>query len=257
MLAASASDAATAADLAQRLALPLLPAGIDTRSCDYTAVLIVRAPQLSLQQSGRDAPGPVAVEFGSAAMRHRRRSGSNELLGKAVGVGKKFPLNVLDATAGLGRDAFVLADLGCNIVLCEREPVVFELLRAGMASALVANDPWLATVTARMHLSAGDVRKKQPEEMRGSDVIYLDPMFPQRGKSAAVKKEMAIFQSLFDAGSDVQDADALLLWALQQDVARVVVKRSPRAPALAERAPSHCISGKTVRYDVYVRHKLM
>jgi 16S rRNA (guanine1516-N2)-methyltransferase len=78
-------------------------------------------------------------------------------------------------------------------------------------------------------------------------------MFPDRDKRARVKKEMALFHDLLGAGDD---ADELLKWALQQDVARVVVKRPPKAPELAGRKPSHIISGKAVRYDVYVMHGL-
>ena len=257
IVAATASDDAAAADMVRRLDLPLLPTGTDPQYCDQVAaVLLVEGLQLCLQQAGKGAPGPVAVEFGSAAMRHRRRSGSNELLGRAVGVGKKSPLQVLDATAGLGRDGFVLADLGCDVTLCEREPVVLELLRAGIAAATAEDDPWLAGVMQRMRLSTGDARQTKPPELLGTDVIYLDPMFPQRDKSAAVKKDMALLQLLFDGMAGGQDADDLLLWAMQQDVARVVVKRPARAPNLALQAPSHCISGKAVRYDVYVRHKL-
>ncbi len=92
-------------------------------------------------------------------MRHRSRSGTSELLGKAVGRGKKSLLRILDATAGLGRDAFVLADLGCEVDLCEREPVVVELLRSGLDRAAGNDDPWLAGVMQRMRLYPGDARQ--------------------------------------------------------------------------------------------------
>lgn len=243
--------------MARRLELRQLPSGTDPQGCDPgAAVLLVSGLQLCLQRTGKGAPGPVSAEFGSAAMRHRRRSGSNELLGRAVGVGKKSPLRVLDATAGLGRDGFVLADLGCDVTLCEREPIIHELLRAGLECAAAEADPWLADVMQRMRLCAGDTRGKNPEELAATDVIYLDPMFPQRGKSAAVKKDMALLQLVLAGTTEGQDADDLLLWAMQQDVARVVVKRPARAQNLGLREPSHCISGKAVRYDVYVRHKL-
>ena len=257
LLAAAPEDEAVATELALRLGLPLLPVGSDPVSCDEVqAVLVVAAGPLSLQRTGRGVPGPVAVDFGSAAMRHRRSPGHNELLGRAVGVEKKPQLRVLDATAGLGRDSFVLADIGCEVILCERHPVIVELLRSGMNTATGRGDRWLLGVLSRMRLLPGDARAQAPRELQGVEVIYLDPMFPPRAKSAAVKKEMALFQLLLDHDPCAQDADELLLWALQQDVARVVVKRPPRAPSLAQRQPSHCISGKAVRYDVYVRRKL-
>lgn len=258
LLAATAADEDSAAGLALRLGLPLLALGTDPMDCAAaSALLIVSGQSLCLQQTGRGAPGPVVVDFGSAGMRHRRRSGHGEPLGKAVGWGKKSPLRIVDATAGLGKDAFVLADLGCEVDLYEREPVIVELLRAGLAVASVSDDPWLAGVVRRMRLDPGDARFKTATQMQDMDVIYLDPMFPQRNKSAAVKKEMALLQKLLEDSADPADADALLHWALQQNTARVVVKRPVRAPHLAALQPSHRISGRLVRYDVYVNRKLL
>lgn len=240
------------AELAQRLSLPLLDAGTDPVSCrEARALLLVAPQQLSLQLTGRGAPGPLTVDFGAPAMRHRRRGGQNELLGKAVGIGRKADLSVIDATAGLGRDSFVLADLGCRVTLCERHPVVAELLAQGLAAARVAPDPWLSQVGARMSLHRGDARRVSTPK---ADVIYLDPMFPPRDKSAAVKKEMALFQLLLEDAED--NGEALLRWALDCQPARVVVKRPLRAPELGGLAPSHRISGKAVRYDVYVQRAL-
>jgi 16S rRNA (guanine1516-N2)-methyltransferase len=246
VLAIGAADERSAAELSQRMNLPLL--AVDTRLEDcaaWPAALVVQDGRLFLQRTGKGVPGPVAVEFGSAAMRHRRRSGHNEMLGRAVGVGKKTGLRVLDATAGLGRDGFVLADLGCEVTLCERSVVVSELLSWGLAAA----------GPAAACRRAGDARELPESVLAEVDVIYLDPMFPQRGKSAAVKKEMALFQWLLEQ-DEGDDEDELWRWAMAANVARVVVKRPPRAPCLAGSTPSHTISGKSVRYDVYVQRGL-
>lgn len=236
-----------ARELAARLALPFT---VDTPPAG-ALLLVVSGDRRSLELTGPDAPGAVVVDFGAAAMRHRRRGGANELLGRAVGVNSRRSLRVLDASAGLGRDAFVLADLGVEVYLAERQPVVAELLRAGLAAATDSGDDWLCGAAKRMTLLEGDAR------LHGSlpvDVIYLDPMFPARGKSAAVKKEMALFQRLLEHVED--DSAELLDWALEQPVARVVVKRHLRAAELGGRAASHCIRGKSVRYDVHVLQKL-
>lgn len=257
LLPATAADAARAAELAQQLGLPLLASGSDPLSChSHRALLVLEGRALRLQRTGRGAPGPVAVDFGSAGMRHRRHAGARELLGRAVGQAGNNTLRVLDATAGLGTDAFVLADQGSAVVLCEREPVIAEMLRSGLQVAASSGDPWLMSVAQRMSLYPGDARALAPEHLRDVDVIYLDPMFPPRRKSAAVKKEMALFHTLLARAIDPQDADALLLWALRQGAARVVVKRPAKAPCLGAQQPSHAISGKAVRYDVYVRRKL-
>jgi 16S rRNA (guanine1516-N2)-methyltransferase len=254
LLAGGPADEHRVTNLAQRLGYPVLATGsLPEERAASDLLLIASGSRLCLQQGGAGAPGPVAVDFADSAMRHRRRSGGNELLGRAVGVGRQVPLRVLDATAGLGRDAWVLADLGCEVLLCERHPVVAVMLEAGLELARSQDDSALAGTAARMRLFEGDARDLDAAE--AFDVIYLDPMFPARNKSAAVKKGMALFQRLLeDAARD--DGSELLGWALGQDVARAVVKRPLKALPLAGREPSHCIRGKAVRYDVYVRRKL-
>lgn len=257
IVAVAAADAAHAAVLSEELALPLIEGPQDpVKISTADAVLEVDGGALCLRQTGRGAPGPVIVDFGSAALRHRRRAGANELLGRAVGLGKKTPLSILDATAGLGTDSFVLADLGCVMHLFERHPVIARLLRAGINAASLSGDPWLNDVVSRMTLYSADARSSDARAMSDLDVIYLDPMFAVRDKSAAVKKEMALFQRLLGDTADDKDGESLLAWALEQNVARIVVKRAAKAPVLAALKPSHCIKGKAVRYDVHVRRKL-
>jgi 16S rRNA (guanine1516-N2)-methyltransferase len=254
VVARDPAQAERAGSLAGELQLPLLPVATDPRHCtEAEVVLLVGAGELLLQQTGGAAPGPVGVDFGAAGMRHRRRAAHNELLGRAVGVPQVPPLAVLDATAGLGRDAFVLADLGCQVTLCERVPLLAAMLAAGLAAAAASDDSWLRDTVARMTLLATDCRELARERLAAIDVIYLDPMFPPRDKAARVKKELAILQRILQLPDD---ADALLAWAVDSDVARVVVKRPLRAAALGGASPSHSISGKAVRYDVYVRRKL-
>ena len=250
------SDTQQAATLlARRLGLPLLEgeAGHAVNS-DYDALIFLEDNGLWVQRTGPGAAGPVCVDFGSAGMRHRRSAGHNELLGRAAGVGKKRGLRVLDATAGLGRDSFVLADLGCTVLMCERDPLIAALLASGLERGLATGDPWLQGVLARMRLWQGDAASLPAPEVNTVDVIYLDPMFPPRSKSAAVKKEMALFQLLLAGRAN--DAEALLAWSLQQDVARVVVKRPLKAQKLAGCRPSHAVTGRAVRYDVFVRRAL-
>ena len=237
--------AVQARELARELNLPLVT---EPWTGHYDACLIPTARGLQIQPGGSDASGPIQVEFGSAGMRHRRRGGQNELLGRAVGVGKRGELRVVDATAGLGRDSFVLADLGCEVCMIERSPLIHALLRDGLRRAAASADPWLQQVCARLNLLQDDsgqwLRQQQP------DVIYLDPMFPERKKSARVKTEMWLFQGLL--GNDA-DADTLLELALQRAAYRVVVKRPLKAPVLGQRVPGFSLRGRSVRFDVYAR----
>ena len=189
----------------------------------------------------------VAVHFDSAAMQHRRKGGHNEMLGRAVGLKADRKPLIWDATGGLGRDAFVLADLGCEVTLCERMPVLAWLLDQAVQAAAVSGVEKIRAAAARMSVLAIDSKtQRAPAET----VIYLDPMFPERKKAAAVKKESAMLQHLAD---QADDSESLWQWAWDQPVERIVVKRPLRAPILGNIRPAHTLKGKSVRFDVFAR----
>lgn len=205
---------------------------------------------LGLQLTGKGAPGPVRAEFVTGKMGYRREhgGGAGQLVAKAVGLHKtRASLHVLDATAGLGQDAFVLAGLGCKVTLFERNPVVHALLADGLARAALNVD--CAPIIERMSLQQGS----SIDWMAGAgpdcaDVVYLDPMFPHRDKAALVKKEMQLFQKVV---GDDDDSEALLAAALACARYRVVVKRPRKAPAITGPEPTTRVEGKSSRYDVY------
>ena len=234
--------------LARRLDLPLacMPG-------EYEILLRLTPRRLELVQTGRDAPGPVYVDFVSGTMGHRRRfgGGRGQLLAKAVGIKKDRLPSVTDATAGLGRDAFVLAQLGCQVRMLERSAVVAALLEDGLRRAAQAAE--LADIVARLSLEVADARALLSglDAAQRPEVVYVDPMHPQRTNSAAVKKEMRLFRVL--VGPDQDDA-ALLQAALQAARRRVVVKRPRKAPAIEGRAPDLVFTGKSTRFDVYLVH---
>lgn len=206
---------------------------------------------LQLQQLGPDAPGPVFADFVEGAMGHRRRfgGGRGQLVAKAVGIKKGFIPDVVDATAGLGRDSFVLAQLGCRVRMVERSPIVAALLRDGMTRGL--GDEEVAPVIARMSLTVADAREwlQGLSEEQRPDVVYVDPMHPERTKAAEVKKEMRLFREL--VGGDEDDAE-LLRAALGAARKRVVVKRPRKAEAIAGPRPGLVYEGKSTRFDVYL-----
>lgn len=193
--------------------------------------------------------GAIKVDFVEGAVAHRRKfgGGRGQDIAKAVGLKHGFTPHVLDATAGLGRDAFVLASLGCKLTLLERMPVVAALLDDGIERAKLNHE--VANIANNMKLIHGS-SIDQMDLADAPDVVYLDPMYPHREKSAAVKKEMRIFQSL--VGEDL-DADSLLEPALALAKYRVVVKRPSYAPPLANKKPSMSINMKKNRFDVYVK----
>jgi 16S rRNA (guanine1516-N2)-methyltransferase len=230
---------------AQALALPIIT---NEGKKHFPLVLLVSEEGLALQQTHARI-NPVKVDFAAGSARHRRLygGGKGQMLAKAVGVVDKANLRVVDATAGLGRDAFVLASLGCELTLIERSPIIFALLADGLARA--QQDHNIKPIIARMELVNADARTWLQQTQQPIDVVYLDPMFPESAKAALVKKEMRIFHELI--GKD-EDADGLLARALTKAHYRVVVKRPRLAKPLAGQEPTYSLTGKANRFDVYV-----
>ena len=225
-------------------------------------------------------PHRLHVDFLTGAMGYRRRhSGRNQAIARAIGLKKGRPLPVVwDLTAGLGRDSFVLAWLGCQVVAIERDARIFALLEDGLRRALLDAEceqalqsnltlhcadalQWLPNALEQLsHGASADLASAQATSAHATsahatsaqlalpDVIYLDPMHPERRKSAQVRKEMRLFRSL--VGADL-DADELLTAALASEAPRVVVKR-PRQGETLGVEPSHQHIGKTTRFDVYL-----
>jgi len=236
----------TPQEMASLLNLPLVEGPTD----DYDLLLVITEERLELHQTD-DQVGPVYCDFMSGDFR-RRRSGSlrSELLAKAVGF-RGEPLSVVDATAGFGRDALLLALLGCRVTAIERDRVVAALLVDGVHRAL--GYPDLMDAVERLELMTADARDHLAALDTPPDVIYLDPMFVSRNRTARPKKELWALARLV---RDDDDGASLLAAALATGCRRVVVKRPDNGPALKApdgREPSTQFRGKTVRFDVYLQ----
>lgn len=222
--------------------------------------LVFDASGTYLQPKSTSAHGRIQVDFCAGAAAHRRQfgGGRGQIIAKAVGVSSKFKPHVLDATAGLGSDAFVLASLGCEVTMLERSPVARALLRDGLRRAqeyaYAQQDRDLTAIVARMHLVTGDsIHWLERHSDTVADVIYLDPMFPERNKKAAVKKAMQALHVV--VGMD-EDEAKLLAAAQGRARFRIVVKRPRLAPAIAGSPPTYQLSGKACRYDIYTYRSL-
>lgn len=230
-----------------------------SHSDDSQFALVLTAQRLELRKLDEPKLGAIFVDLAGGAVAHRRKfgGGKGQAIAKAVGLNKGATPVVLDGTAGLGRDAFVLASLGCKVQMVERHPVVAALLDDGLARAKVDDEigGWVSERMSLIHASSHDALNTLVDDpdFVSPDVVYLDPMYPHpenKKKSALVKKEMRVFQSL--VGADL-DADDLLTPALALASKRVVVKRPDYAPWLAEQKPSMAIETKKNRFDVYVK----
>ena len=196
------------------------------------------------------ASGPVYVDFvgGSLGYRCRHGGGRNQPLAKAIGLKKGVCPTVLDATAGLGRDALVLASLNCQVHMVERSPAAAALLHDGLQRAR-QNHRLSISITERLQLLHNDAQDWLRSEPQRYDVIYLDPMYPHRQQSALVKKEMRLLRQL--VGDDL-DAPNLLQTALTYANQRVVVKRPQWALTLDDNRPNFSIHSDNTRFDVYL-----
>lgn len=220
--------------------------------------LVLTDIQLELHKLDEPKLGAIFVDFVGGAVAHRRKfgGGKGQAIAKAAGLNKGTIPHVLDATAGLGRDAFVLAAMGCKVDMIERHPIVAAILDDGLTRATLDCEigQWVGERMRLIHRSSHDalVSLANESDYPRPDVVYLDPMFPHpenKKKHALVKKEMRVFQSLVGADSD---ADQLLEPALRLATKRVVVKRPDYAPWLNHQAPSMSIETKKNRFDVYV-----
>ncbi|AZG75074.1 16S rRNA methyltransferase [Shewanella livingstonensis] len=224
---------------------------------DKDAAFELRFEQNTLSLYKRDEPklDGINVDFVSGAVAHRRKfgGGRGQSIAKAVGLKQGVTPTVVDGTAGLGRDAFVLASLGCKVIMVERNPVVAALLEDGLRRAYEDAEigQWMQERMSLFHGSSLDALANAAQSSATEiDVVYLDPMYPHREKSALVKKEMRVFQTL--VGADL-DADGLLAPAIALATKRVVVKRPDYAEDLDGVKPSMVLAQKKNRFDVYVK----
>ncbi|MFK5970100.1 MAG: class I SAM-dependent methyltransferase [Candidatus Marithrix sp.] len=187
--------------------------------------------------------GPIYIDFihGKLAYRNKHGGGRKQPLAKAIGLKSGNKPTVLDATAGLGRDSFILANLGCQVQMVERSSVIAALLYDGLQR--------FNNNSINLQLIHQDAQNWLPTLSPKPDVIYLDPMYPHRKKSALVKKEMQILQTII--GADI-DSSALLTIALNSANKRVVVKRPKWATRLNDISPTFCINSVNTRFDVYL-----
>ncbi len=193
-------------------------------------------------------------DFLQGAMNHRLRfgGGRGQHLPKAIGMKGSQSPTIVDATAGLGRDAFLLASLGSEVTLIERSDIIHELLAKGMEAARRAGGQH-KDIIDRMTLIHGDSIVLLPQMQ--ADVVLIDPMHPPRQKSALVKAEMRAIRDI--VGID-EDQRLLVETALTMATKRVVLKWPAKAAPLPGLQPaSHQIIGKSIRYDVFMTRKVL
>jgi 16S rRNA (guanine1516-N2)-methyltransferase len=238
---------AKAKRLAHQLKLPFI--GFGCSDCSF--LLTLTPTRLELQERGIKNSKPLYVDFLAPNLNYRIKhgGGNKQLLARAIGIKRGIRPTVLDATAGLGVDAFILASLGCEVVMLERSPIIGALLQDGLDRLKKNSQPKGIKIDLHILQARDYLDKILPAKIKKPDIIYLDPMYPERQKAALGKKSMRILHEL--VGED-KDAAEVLTLALQCAKKRVVVKRPSYAANLGLLKPDLVFSlGKSCRYDVY------
>ena len=210
---------------------------------------------LQLVDFNNNTYGPLIIDFISGKVSHRRLygGGKSQLLAKAVGLNKGFKANLIDTTTGLAQDSFVLASLGCKVTMVERSPPLAAMLNDALQRA--REDSEISEIISSMKvIQADSIELLCNHKLETApDIIYCDPMFPEKKGHALVKKEMQYLQYLI--GKDMDSAQ-LLSCAIEQAKYRVVVKRPAKAPYLDGQKPQLELATKKQRFDIYINKKL-
>lgn len=195
-----------------------------------------------------DGPLVMQADFSKQLHRFTPNNLGGEMLVKAARTkGVEMPTAV-DATAGLGEDSILLAAAGFKVMLFEYDPVIAALLRDALERAAVL--PELSSVVDRMQLIEGNSIEQMPLLDFTPDVIVLDPMFPERRKSALIKKKFQLLQQL---ESPCDNENELFCSAVVAAPRKLVIKRPAKGPYLADKKPDYSLNGKAVRYDCFVQ----
>ncbi len=244
-----AQSRARAEALAESLGLVIVPHDAEPTQ---RLLLHVSARALELAPADSDEPG-LRIDLAKCARQYSRGNGPGRShpLGKAIG---KTTRSIIDATAGVGQDAILLATMGCEVRAIERSAVLHAMLSEALhrakqdAASDAAMHRGIAAVLERVSFEFGDAAKLLPD-CPAADAIYIDPMFPpKRNESALPRKAVRVIRAL--VGED-DDAGTLLEAARQSRTRRVVMKRPDHVPPLMEDTVAR-FTGKLVRYDVYV-----
>lgn len=240
-----------AQDLAKQLHLPVIANLQSEEAMTYDYLLVFTRDYLGLQKPSEKNQTPFHIDFLSGKMLYRSKQAGlrKELLARAIGMHPRENPFIVDATAGLGRDSFILASLGFEITMLERSTIIHALLVNAIERA--KRDARMAPIMERMHLIHANALAWL--EGKQCDVITLDPMFPERKKSSLVKKEMVILQELL--GND-DDSEPLFKLSLTCATHRIVVKRPRLAENIAGYIPNFSLMGKSSRFDIYLGPQL-
>lgn len=195
---------------------------------------------LYLKDSKNNNIKPICIDFSKYIV-------ENSALLKACRINGNEKIKLLDCTAGLVKDTFVLASNGYSVIAIEKNKTIFNLI--DNAVKIGTKNEYIKKVLDRikfLNMDSIDFLENSEEKF---DCIYLDPMFEESKKSRLVNKNMQIFHKL----TDNSDNKKLFNLAMEKVLKKVVVKRSLYGELLINKTPDFQIKEKTIRFDVYLK----
>ena len=232
--------------IAIRSGLPL----VSGNEKPFTGVLRRSEVDGRLEVSFGNKELPFSIDFLSPTSQRRAKQCFQELVVKAAGTSHlKAGAVVWDSTAGLGRDAFLMAAAGARVRMFERNPVMHCLL--GDALSRLSSSSSFA-ICGEIVLYPQELLK---EGLDRPDIVYVDPMYKPNsvGRRSAVKKDTQCLQRIVGDQDRLDEENERLLMesALYHATMKVVVKRALAAPPLCGMKPSATLKGSTQRFDSY------
>ena len=245
LLVGQGGDPEKAKQISKKLTIEIVIGDDNTKIKDFSGLILkLNEDGLSLVSKNMKLYG----DFTKMTKRLKHNNLQREFLVHAAKIkGKTTDLKAIDATAGLGEDSIILAAYGFSVSLYENNPIIAELLKDALERA--KQNPELKDIASRMVVFEEDSIIAMTKLKYKPDIILLDPMFPERTKSALIKKK---FQILHKIEKPCTDEEEMLNSAIKANPHKIIIKRPLKGDYLAGIKPDYSLNGKAIRYDCII-----
>lgn len=195
---------------------------------------------------------PILVDFLDPALKkYLGHMSKKNIFGKALAL-KHDPTQLIDLTAGFGKDSFVVSKFFSKVIWVERNPIVYFLLQDGLKRLLIEY-PNLTDKFELVLSESSDFLKTLKDKNSNliekqslqESVIYFDFMFTD--KKSKSNKDMIFLKHItaFDNPINIED---YLVESTQAQPLRTVLKAKSYSGVLK---PEQIYDGQQVKYFVF------
>ena len=184
------------------------------------------------------------IDFNSGTTLWRTNRVEHEkLIKKALGK-HEAPLNILDCTAGMLQDSLLFLSLGHKVTAVEQSKILFHLLSDAINRS---NDQKIFKALTLINANACSYISKGQK----FDVIYFDPMYPTRKKSALGSGQLEYLARILAIESIENDSTQDFEFLSSLPIKKMIVKRPIKAEPFSKKI-NYQVLGKTTRFDIYI-----